>query len=122
MAFNMVDIGLLAKTEHDSREHFKDGYDFDEAFRKPFLPAQPGNGTPGTITVTDQNGTRTIQSNNLPVDAKIGDWPMTRYAELTAIDPNPGTPAARGVSFALASPARIESNFRALRPKAVSSR
>jgi uncharacterized repeat protein (TIGR04138 family) len=30
--------GLLAKTETDSRADFKNGYDFYEAFRKPFLP------------------------------------------------------------------------------------
>ena len=30
--------GLLAKTENDSRADFNDGYDFVEAFRKPFLP------------------------------------------------------------------------------------
>lgn len=31
--------GLLAKTEHDSRADFVDGYDFFDAFRRPFLPA-----------------------------------------------------------------------------------
>ena len=30
--------GLLAKTKNDSRADFGDGYDFFEAFRKPFLP------------------------------------------------------------------------------------
>jgi uncharacterized repeat protein (TIGR04138 family) len=38
IVFNMVEIGLLAKTDKDSREDFKNGYSFDEAFRKPFLP------------------------------------------------------------------------------------
>jgi uncharacterized repeat protein (TIGR04138 family) len=38
IVFNMVDIGLLAKTENDSRMDFEGGYDFVEAFRKPFLP------------------------------------------------------------------------------------
>lgn len=38
IVFNMVEIGLLAKTEKDSRKDFQTGYDFDEAFRKPFLP------------------------------------------------------------------------------------
>jgi len=38
IVFNMVEDGLLAKTDTDSREDFKDGYDFEEAFRKPFLP------------------------------------------------------------------------------------
>ena len=38
IVFNMVENGLLAKTKTDSREDFQNGYDFDEAFRKPFLP------------------------------------------------------------------------------------
>ncbi len=38
IVFNMVEIGLLAKTEKDSRADFAEGYDFGEAFRKPFLP------------------------------------------------------------------------------------
>jgi len=38
IVFNMVDIGLLAKTDQDSRADFADGYEFDDAFRKPFLP------------------------------------------------------------------------------------
>lgn len=39
MVFNMVANSLLAKTENDSREDFKGGYSFDNAFRKPFLPS-----------------------------------------------------------------------------------
>ena len=35
---------------------------------------------------------RIVRVNNLPVDGKIGDWPMTNYPKLTEIDPNPGTP------------------------------
>jgi uncharacterized repeat protein (TIGR04138 family) len=38
IVFNMVDIGLLAKTEKDSRADFEGGYTFDQAFRDPFLP------------------------------------------------------------------------------------
>jgi len=38
LVFNMVEIGLLAKTEQDSRADFEGGYDFFEAFRKPFMP------------------------------------------------------------------------------------
>jgi uncharacterized repeat protein (TIGR04138 family) len=38
LVFNMVEIGLLAKTEKDSRADFAGGYNFAEAFRKPFLP------------------------------------------------------------------------------------
>lgn len=38
IVFNMVENALLAKTEKDSRDDFKGGYNFEEAFRKPFLP------------------------------------------------------------------------------------
>ena len=38
IVFNMVEVGWLAKTEKDSRADFRGGYDFGEAFRKPFLP------------------------------------------------------------------------------------
>ena len=47
IVFNMVEIGLLAKTEKDSREDFQDGYDFHDAFKKPYLPA--GRAEPGHI-------------------------------------------------------------------------
>jgi uncharacterized repeat protein (TIGR04138 family) len=39
IVFNMVESGLLGKTEKDSRADFANGYDFDEAFCKPFRPA-----------------------------------------------------------------------------------
>jgi len=38
IVFNMVENKLLAKTEKDTREDFRNGYDFTEAFRKPFWP------------------------------------------------------------------------------------
>ena len=40
IVFNMVETGLLAKTDRDSREDFQNGYDFTDAFRKPFWPSQ----------------------------------------------------------------------------------
>jgi len=40
IVFNMVESKLLAKTEQDSREDFRKGYDFHDAFRKPFLPSR----------------------------------------------------------------------------------
>jgi len=43
IVFNMVEIGLLAKTEKDSRADFDNGYDFTDAFRKPFRPSQKVN-------------------------------------------------------------------------------
>ena len=39
IVFNMVEIELLAKTNEDSRADFANGYDFYEAFRRPFLPS-----------------------------------------------------------------------------------
>jgi uncharacterized repeat protein (TIGR04138 family) len=38
IVFNMVESGLLAKTDKDTREDFRQGYDFTEAFRKPYWP------------------------------------------------------------------------------------
>ena len=38
IVFNMVEIELLAKTENDNRDDFNNGYDFADAFRKPFWP------------------------------------------------------------------------------------
>src|SRR5215472_4751514 len=38
IVFNMVENSLLSKTDSDRREDFQNGYDFDDAFRKPFLP------------------------------------------------------------------------------------
>ncbi len=32
MVFHLVDAGLMGKTAQDSKEDFKNGYDFDEAF------------------------------------------------------------------------------------------
>ena len=38
IVFNMVEIGLLAKTDNDTRGDFQSGYDFTDAFHKPFWP------------------------------------------------------------------------------------
>ena len=38
IVFNMVAVGLLAKTDTDSRVDFQDGYHFSDAFEKPFWP------------------------------------------------------------------------------------
>ena len=39
IVFNMVETGLLGKTDEDSQADFAEGYDFEEAFRRPFQPA-----------------------------------------------------------------------------------
>jgi uncharacterized repeat protein (TIGR04138 family) len=54
IVFRMVDFGLLSKSEADSREDFKGVYDFEEAFRKPFLPAA----RPAPTSVTDPAATK----------------------------------------------------------------
>ena len=41
IVFNMIEYRLLARTEEDSRADFTGGYDFEDAFRKPFLPEEP---------------------------------------------------------------------------------
>ncbi|MBU1693828.1 MAG: hypothetical protein KJ726_02300 [Verrucomicrobia bacterium] len=37
MVFNLVDKGILGKTDRDRKEDFGGGYDFEQAFRQPFL-------------------------------------------------------------------------------------
>jgi len=39
IVFNLVDSGLLGKTDTDNRKDFANGYDFLNTFAKPFLPA-----------------------------------------------------------------------------------
>ena len=38
IVFHMVDKGILGKTEQDTPDDFKGGYDFDEVFVKPYQP------------------------------------------------------------------------------------
>lgn len=40
MVFILVENRLLKKTDRDSRADFENGYDFEEAFRKPYLPRE----------------------------------------------------------------------------------
>jgi len=46
MVFNLIEAGIFGKTEEDSLEDFKNVYDFEEAFAKPFAPAKPKAGKP----------------------------------------------------------------------------
>ena len=36
IVFNLVNVGLLGKTEDDSLEDFEKGYDFNDAFLQPY--------------------------------------------------------------------------------------
>ena len=38
IVFNLVDFGILGRTENDSLENFEGGYSFEEAFELPFQP------------------------------------------------------------------------------------
>jgi uncharacterized repeat protein (TIGR04138 family) len=49
IVFNLVEAGLLACTPTDSREDFRGGYDFEEAFNKPFLPSKKLVSPPGQV-------------------------------------------------------------------------
>jgi uncharacterized repeat protein (TIGR04138 family) len=46
MVFNLIGAGIFGKTEEDSIEDFKNVYDFEEAFVKPFAPAEPTGAKP----------------------------------------------------------------------------
>ncbi len=41
IVFNLVNAGLLGKTDEDTIADFSGGYDFAEAFLKPFQPLEP---------------------------------------------------------------------------------
>ena len=41
IVFNLIQHKQATQSQSDSRDDFKGGYDFDEAFRKPFRPAKP---------------------------------------------------------------------------------
>jgi len=68
-------------------------------FKKLWLPQGTFSPEKGTYTETISGDARLIEINNLPVDGKVGDWPMTTYARLTGIDPNPGIPTSGSFSF-----------------------
>jgi uncharacterized repeat protein (TIGR04138 family) len=48
IVFNMVESGMLGRTEKDRREDFDNGYDFFEAFGRPFVPRTPPRVRPPT--------------------------------------------------------------------------
>lgn len=54
IVFNMVSKGVLGKTDEDKLEDFAGGYEFETAFRKPFLPKGRLN-APAPSAVKDHN-------------------------------------------------------------------
>lgn len=51
MVFLMVEHNLFSKTETDTREDFKNGYSFEQAFRDPFLPSDKKSPKPESKTI-----------------------------------------------------------------------
>jgi uncharacterized repeat protein (TIGR04138 family) len=47
MVFNLINAGIFGKTDEDSIEDFKNIYDFQEAFVKPFAPERRIEPRPG---------------------------------------------------------------------------
>jgi len=70
-------------------------------FQKLWLPRGEFQSAEGFYIEHIGDNKREIQTNNLPVDKKIGDWPMTNYPSLTQIDPNPGIPRENDSSLSL---------------------
>jgi hypothetical protein len=67
--------------------------------QKLWLPEGDFVSPTGTFEEDISADSRLIQVNNLPVDGKIGDWPMTDHDVLTKIDRNPGIPSEENSSF-----------------------
>lgn len=76
-------------------------------FAKLWLPAGEFNPEKGQYQQQADNDNILIQINNLPVDGKIGNWPMSDYQILNNIDRNPGVPKAKNMSFIIVSNPKI---------------
>jgi len=50
MVFHLVEAGVLGRTEEDTIEGFDRGFDFHEAFVRPFLPPGSGESTAEPIS------------------------------------------------------------------------
>lgn len=74
IVFNMVEHGLLARTDEDSLDDFKGGYSFEEAFRRPFLPPEPETvePSPANRIITPAAGSEGKRSNK-PVEPEASD-------------------------------------------------
>ena len=48
MVFNLIGVGVFGKTEEDSIKDFKNVYDFEEAFVRPFAPTKAETAKPPT--------------------------------------------------------------------------
>ena len=53
IVFNLVDYGILGKTENDRKEDFSAIYEFHEAFEKPYMPKSKWIGPSVRIPMDD---------------------------------------------------------------------
>jgi uncharacterized repeat protein (TIGR04138 family) len=53
MVFNLVKAGVFGKTDQDTMEAFRRGYDFHEAFTVPFLPQSEISSEAAASVVSD---------------------------------------------------------------------
>jgi len=51
MVWSLIEAGAFGRTEQDCLEDFQGGYDFEEAFLRPFRPEHIPLSKPGTRTV-----------------------------------------------------------------------
>jgi uncharacterized repeat protein (TIGR04138 family) len=59
MVFNLIGAGIFGKTEEDSIEDFRNVYDFEEVFVKPFAPEKAaGSKAPGQLPARKPAGSR----------------------------------------------------------------
>jgi uncharacterized repeat protein (TIGR04138 family) len=70
IVFNMVERGVLGKTENDSRADFRGGFDFDEAFVHPYRPTRLAHrrgeaARHAATTETSREPTRSTDSKKL---------------------------------------------------------
>lgn len=70
---------------------------------KLWLPAAELGSEKGIYNEHRYGDNTLIEINNLPVDSKIGDWPMSDYTMLNNIDKNPGMPKSKNMSFVITS-------------------
>lgn len=68
-------------------------------FEKLWLPSGEFNPKDGVYIESSNGNKMVVEINNLPVDGKIGDWPMSEYKILTSIDRNRGIPKEQKRSF-----------------------
>ena len=67
IVFNLVDSGKLRKTEEDSKADFANGYDFADAFSRPFLPESPP-AKPSMRKTRKSRDTKQRKSGTSPAD------------------------------------------------------